>query len=53
MGKPEFKSPRHRNMSTKQRILGKKGPPERSTANIRVVVRVRPPNFKEQGDNSR
>ncbi|XP_044269187.1 kinesin-like protein KIF18A isoform X2 [Tribolium madens] len=53
MGKPEFKSPRHRGASTKSRLLGKKGPPVRSSANIRVVVRVRPPNEKEQGDNSR
>ncbi|XP_008191110.1 kinesin-like protein KIF18A isoform X2 [Tribolium castaneum] len=53
MGKPEFKSPRLRSAPIRSRLLGKKGPTVRSSANIRVVVRVRPPNHKEQGDNSR
>lgn len=54
MGKPDFKSPRPKSTIVKPRLLLRsKTATVRNTANVKVIVRVRPPNEKEQGDNSR
>ncbi|RZC32585.1 Kinesin domain containing protein, partial [Asbolus verrucosus] len=55
MGKKnEYRSLRHRNVSTKFRPLTKpKTTLVRSSANVKVVVRVRPPNDRERTENNR
>lgn len=51
--KRDLKSPRRRSSLLSRAGVRGKLSSAKASANIKVVVRVRPPNEKETGDNSR